>query len=152
MKFSGAIRVDLVRSRLLAAVLAGAHLATLLPLWWAGLPEWAAAVLTLAILTHGGWAIRRYALLRSPHSVIAVTLQPAGDCRLTLRNGADLAGLVDPATVVLGPLVILAIRRGTIRPSVRALIARDMAPDEALRQLRVGLKWGGAQDSRAGHA
>ena len=152
MKASGAIRVDLFRSRWLVAVLAGAHVATLVPLVWAGLPIWATAPLALAVLAHGVWTIRRFALLHSARSVIAVTLHPDGDCALTLRNGADLTGRVDPATVVLGTVVILAVRRGSVRPGARALIAQDMVSDEDFRRLRVGLKWGAVQEVGASHA
>ncbi len=152
MKTSSALRVNLGPSRSLSCVLAGLHGATLLPLWWAGLPVWTGAILALAIIVHGGWSVRRHALLRSARSVTAVELGPAGNCTLIRRDGTEVAGAVDPGSLVVGALVILGVRRAGIRPALRALIVRDMLPEEEFRRLRVGLKWGGAQAPDAGHA
>lgn len=152
MSHSGSLEVVLTPSRSLCIVLAGVHGATLLPLWWAGLPGWVGMLLALAIGVHCLWAVRRFALLRSAHSVTAIALRDAGGCALGLRSGEAISGSVDPAgTVVFGSLVILGVRRAAIRPGVRVLIAADMLPDELFRRLRIGLKWGGAQPD-AGHA
>ena len=139
-------------SRTLFVVLAGLHCATLLPLWSAGLPGLTGVAITLAIFAHGVWVVRRHALLRSPRAVTGLTLTAGGNCTLTLREGTRVTGAVDPATMVIGTLVILAVRRNTFRPATYVTIVADMLANDDFRRLRVGLKWGGAQRSDAGHA
>ena len=149
MKEPGSIRVVLRPSGLVAGWLAGIHAATLLPLWWAAPHAWAGAVLTLAVAVHGAWAVRRFGLLHSPRSVTAVELQ-SGGCVLTHPDGSEFSGAVAASTLVMGPLVILAVADsagGSIR---HALIAGDMLAGDDFRRLRVALKWGTMQ--KPGHS
>jgi hypothetical protein len=118
----------------------------LVPLWWSGLPVWAGAVLVFGIAVHGAWAIRRFGQLRSPRSVAGIALQHGAQCTLTARNGAEFTGPVDPSTLVLGSLVVLAVKRSAGHPPHRAIVARDMLAEDDFRRLRVSLKWGGTQE------
>lgn len=152
MKEPASIRVVLGPSRLITGWLAGLHGATLLPLWWSGLAGWAVAALAIAIGAHGAWAIRRYGQLQSPRSVVGIALRPGIDCTVTARNGAIFSGPVDPSTLVIGSLVVLAVKASSGHPPVRAIVARDMLGEEDFRRFRVGLKSGGTQESGGSQA
>jgi hypothetical protein len=144
---SASVRATLRPSRLITAWLAGLHGATLVSLFWSTLPVWAGAALAFAIAVHGAWAIRRFGQLRSPLSVTGIALQLGAGCALVARSGAKFSGPVDPSTVVLGSLVILAIRESAGRSPHRAIVAPDMLAEDDFRRLRVALKWGGFQES-----
>lgn len=146
MKESASVRVTLRPSRLITAWLAGLHGATLVPLWWSALPIWAGAALAIAIAAHGAWAIRRFGQLQSSLSVTGIALQPGADCTLAARSGAEFSGPVDPSTVVLGSLVVLAVKGSAGHSPCRAIVARGMLAEDDFRRLRVGLKWGGVQE------
>jgi hypothetical protein len=146
VKESASIRVILRPSRLITAWLAGLHGATLVPLWWSALPVWAGAALAIAIAVHGAWAIRRFGQLQSPLSVTGIALQPGADCILAARSGAEFGGPVDPSTVVLGSLVILAVKESAGHSHRRAIVVRDMLAEDDFRRLRVGLKWSRVQE------
>lgn len=141
---SATVRAALGPSRLVAVWLALLHAATLVPLWalcWLGLPVWTGTVLSMVIFAHGAWAIRRFARLKSPWSVVAMELRPGADCTLAFRRGGEVSGLVEPSTVVLGSLVVLAVKGVGLRTR-RAIVAPDMLAREEFRRLRVALKWG----------
>ncbi|MFS8084920.1 MAG: protein YgfX [Acidobacteriota bacterium] len=152
MKAPASIRVALRPSRLITSWLAGIHGATLLPLWWSALPVWASLVVTIAVAVHGAWAIRRFGRLQSPHSVTGVALRPGVDCTLTTRNGAEFSGPVHPSTLVVGSLIVLALKISAKPLLQRTVIAPDMLAEEDFRQLRVGLKWGRPQASEGSQA
>jgi hypothetical protein len=147
VKESTAIRVTLGRSRLISAWMAGVHAATLLPLWWSAPPLWAGAAVATLIALHGAWAIRRFGLLCSPRSVTGIALHPGGRCALGARDGEEFAGHLAASTVVLGSIVVLAVKDRAGHAACRALIARDMLNEDDFRRLRVGLKWGGTQET-----
>jgi hypothetical protein len=151
VKESTAIRVALGPSRLITAWLAGMHAATLVPLWWSAPPLWAGVAIAIVIATHGAWAIRRFGQLRSPRSVTTIALRSGGHCALAARNGTEFSGHVDASTVVLGSLVVLALKGAAGHPARRTLIARDMLNQDDFRRLRVGLKWGRPQDMGGSH-
>lgn len=79
--------------------------------------------------------------------MIDIALQPGAPCTLTARNGAEFSGTVDSSTVIFGYLVVLAVKGAAGHPACRAIIARDMLAGDDFRRLRVGLKWGGTQES-----
>lgn len=141
------VRVDLHPSRLITFLLVGVHAATLIPLWWSAQPTWAGFAIAAAIFIHGVWAIRRFGLLRSARSVIGVALQPGGRCALRTGSGMEFSGNVDASTVVLGSLVVLAVRVGEGHLACRTIIAPDMIGKDDFRSLRIVLKWGRTQES-----
>lgn len=145
MKESASIRVVLDPSSVITRWLSGIHAATLLPLWWTAPHGWIGAALTLAVAAHGVWAVRRFGQLKSPRSVTAVELQ-SGGCVLTYRDGRGCSGAVAASTVVMGPLVILAVADSAGRLTRHALIAGDMLAGDDFRRLRVALKWGAVQE------
>lgn len=148
----GTLELNLRPSRSLFVLIAGLHAATLLPLWWAGLPAWAGVAVVLVLAAHAVGVVRRCALLRSPRSVTALSLTAGGDCTLSLRDGNQVMGRIDPATMVLGSLVIVAVRHREFGLATYVPITADMLGDDDFRRLRVGLKWGGTQRSDAGQA
>jgi hypothetical protein len=148
VKEYGALQLTPRPSGLIAAWLTGLHAATLVPLWWSALPLWPSAAIASAIAIHGMWAVRRFGQLRSPRSVIGITLQPDGRCAFATRAGAVVHGSVDVSTVVLGSVVMLAVKGSPGHPARRVIIARDMLAEDDFRRLRLALKWGGTQKSR----
>lgn len=118
-----------------------------MPLWWSALPVWAGAGLAIAIALHGAWAIRRFGRLQSPRSVAGIALRPGVDCTLTACDGAEFSGRVAPSTLVIGSLVVLGVKGPGGHTFHRAIVTRDMLAEDDFRRLRVGLKWGGFQES-----
>lgn len=152
MTTSGALELKLRPSRSLFVAIAGLHLATLLPLLWSALPAWAGVAVVLILAAHGVWVVRRCALLRSRRAVTALSLTAGGDCSLALHDGSTVIGRIDPATVVLGWLVVVAVRHRKFGPASYVPITSDMLGNDDFRRLRVGLKWSVTQRSDVGHA
>lgn len=152
MKDTAAVSIALGPSRLLAGGLIGVHAASLVPLWRMDLPAPAVAVLAIAIIVHGAWSVWRAGRLRSAHSITGIELHPGGGCALIARNGGRFDGVVSDSTVILGSLVVLAVKAVAGHATRRAVVVRDMLAVDDFRRLRVALKWGDAQTPGGSHA
>jgi len=149
---TASIRVALAPSRLLTGWLIGAHAVSLVPPWWACLSAPAGAALAIAIVAHGAWSVWRAGRLRSPHSITGVELHAGAGCTLRARNGDRFDGTVAGSTVVVGSLVVLAVRASAGHATRHAIVVRDMLAGDDFRRLRVALKWGGSQAPGGSHA
>ena len=152
MRDTALMHVALVPSRLLTGWLVGLHAVSLVPLWWSDLPAPAAGALAVAIGLHGAWSVWRPSWLRSPHSIIGMELQADAGSVLIARNGTRFDGTVSDSTVILGCLVVLAVRGAAGQEIRRAIVVRDMLSVDDFRRLRVALKWGGVQAPGGRHA
>lgn len=126
-------------SRAHCILLALVHALALVALALSGVEVWLAGALGLAVVSSFAWSLRRYGLLKDPHSVMRLALAE-GEFRLTLRSGETVTANLESNVVVLGWLVVLNFRQQGARFPV-ALFS-DSADADALRQLRVLLKFG----------
>ena len=150
-----ALHLALGPSWILAAILAIAHGASLLVLWWSGLAAPFALILTLVVSAHGFWAIRRFALLRSRKSFVALTLDRELNCTLTARHGVTEQGTVVAQTTVTGRMVIIVARVGGDRglPVARHIaIFADTLEPAGFRAIRVLLRWARPQTWAVSHS
>ena len=113
-----------------AAVLAITPLAT-------GL-RWALLGLLAAVAVE---SLERVVRLRGPRAIRRFQVQRDGSIEVETASGARLEGRVRPGSFVAPWLVIVLWRPpGSLRDRT-ILVLPDMAPAEALRRLRVLLRW-----------
>lgn len=86
-------------------------------------------------------ALERVARLRGPRAVRRFQVQRDGRIEVETPSGARLEGRVRPGSFVAPWLVIVRWRRSGARLDSTVLVLPDMAPAEALRRLRVLLRW-----------
>lgn len=128
-------------SRRLALLLAAAHAGVLLLLPALPLAPWTQAVLGALLLFSAMDVIRRHALRRGVHSVVALDFSDREQLRVRTRDGWH-AGQVLGSSLVSPALLILNIRLESRRLPVHVVIPGDSADAEDLRRLRVWLRWG----------
>jgi membrane-bound toxin of toxin-antitoxin system len=138
------IRVALGRSRLAAALVMVAYLATAALLAFAPGPKLLRAAAVVPIGVHAVWTLRRWALRTTRSAVVRVELSADGRAALIERGGRRRDGRVQPASYVGEWLTTLVIRPDGARTSRAIAILPDMLPAEDLRQLRVLLRVAGS--------
>src|SRR5512143_616371 len=133
-------RYSLRPSPLLAGLLLLMHLLALIALFTLPLPLWGSALLSLSLMFSLIYGVAGAAWLRLPTSCVSIRLH--GDTvELGCRNGASVSGTVQRDTLVTPFLVVLRILpQGAVRSRSVVILADAMAP-EALRELRVALRW-----------
>lgn len=124
----------------LAGLLLLMHLLALFALFTLPLPLWGGGLLSLTLLFSLIHGVAGAAWLRLPTSCVSIRLY--GDTvELGCRNGASVSGTVQRDTLVTPFLVVLRILPpGAWRSRSVVILADAMAP-EALRELRVALRW-----------
>jgi hypothetical protein len=129
------VRCDLQYSRLAAASIAAAALASALVAGAlpAAMPWRAAALALIAIEAWRAW--------RHSRAVRTLALGLEGGVEVVLREGRLQRGVVRPGSFVAPWLVIVRWRPAGARRDAFVLVLPDMAPAEALRRLRVILRW-----------
>ncbi|HEY6095323.1 MAG TPA: protein YgfX [Gallionellaceae bacterium] len=127
-------------SRLLAGLLLLMHLLALSALFTLPLPLWGGALLSLVVLLSLAYWVARAAWLRLATSCVSIRLH--GDSvELVCRNGESVSGTVQRDTLVTPFLVVLRILPAEGRRCRNVVIAGDAMAPEALRELRVALRW-----------
>ncbi|MGE0558269.1 MAG: protein YgfX [Burkholderiales bacterium] len=129
-------------SRRLVLLLGAAHAGVLLLLPVLPLAPWTQAVLGALLLFSAMDAIRRHALRRGVHSVVALDFSDREQLRVRTREGHWHAGQVLGSSLVSPALVILNLRLESRFLPVHVVIPGDSADAEDLRRLRVWLRWG----------
>jgi hypothetical protein len=133
-----ACSIDLKPSRMLAAVLAGTHLLALAAAG-ASLSGVPLALVCTGIAVSAA-CTSADALLRLPTSVVWLELQEDGTGRWRDRTGQEHPVRAAHASWSGPGLVVLGLRRSRWRTRW-VLLLPDSAPGDALRRLRVWLKW-----------
>ncbi|HEU0188225.1 MAG TPA: protein YgfX [Gallionellaceae bacterium] len=127
-------------SPLLAWLLLLMHLLALSALFALSLPLWGSMLLSLCVLSSLVYWVSRAAWLRLTTSCVSIRLH--GDMvELHYRNGESVSGVVQRDTLVMPWLVVLNVLPPGARRSRSVVIAADALAPEALRELRVALRW-----------
>ena len=129
-------------SRRLAAILIVAHAATGGLLLALPLPSWLTAAVSVLLLASAAWGVHRYALLRGPGAITALSFSDREAIRLTLRDGSTHAGHVLGSSTIGTTLAILNIALAGKRLPVHVVLLGDSLAAEDFRRLRVWLRWG----------
>ncbi len=132
-----ACSIALEPSRRLAALLAVVHAAALAAAL-ASVPGWPLALIVAGILVSAAASIAD-ALLALPSSVRCVDLEEDGSGRWRDRCGIEHPVRATRASWVSPGLVVLGLRSS--RRTRWVILMADSAGAEALRRLRVWLKW-----------
>jgi len=128
-------------SRLLAAVLAGAHVVAGAALWLAPVPVTYALACSVVLSVHLVWVVRRHALRTDDRALINLDLTDDGSVSVCTRAGLLRAYRVAGSTFVSPLLTVLSLRSETAPWTRRVLIPADSVDPDSFRRLRVWLRW-----------
>jgi len=129
-------------STTLAALLLSAGLAACLILLFMPLPLWlqAAAIALISLATI--WHVAQSALLLLPKSIIKLELTSKAEFFVTRRDGQKIKAEVLTTSFVAWYLVLLNLKLPERRLARHVVLVPEMLDGEALRRLRVWLRWG----------
>jgi hypothetical protein len=144
MKGPHPLKVELRRSRLVAALVLVSHLATATLLAFAPGDAMLRAAAVAAIGAHALRAVRTWALQSAARAVVGVELTADRRAVLIERCGRRCEGEVRAESYVGERLTTLVVRPNGARVSRAIPILPDMLPEEDLRRLRVLLRYGDA--------
>jgi toxin CptA len=119
----------------LAHVLAGAAIAGIGPPFPVTIGSW------FAIAANCGFAVYRFALLRSARSIVGFELREKGEATFVERGGRAHEGHVSGSSFVAPYLTVLNFRANEGRAVRHALILPDSLDPDEFRRLRVRLRW-----------
>ncbi|MEP6701353.1 MAG: hypothetical protein ABJB04_00090 [Betaproteobacteria bacterium] len=142
-------------SRIFAGILAVAHATSLIALWWSSLALPALVLVTVLVSGHGLWAIWRFALLRSPRSITAITVDGQSRCTLIARDGVIEQAELAAQTTVTGRMVLIVARIADARRFAalrHVAIFSDTLELAAFREMRVRVKWARPQTRAPSHS
>ncbi len=126
----------------LAVILLAAHAAAIGLLVALPLPAWVILIAAMSLLGSVAHSVHRYALLRSPQAITALTFSDRETLRVSLRDGSSHVGRVLGSSTIGTTLTLLNIALDGRRLPVHAVLLGDSLPAEDFRRLRVWLRWG----------
>lgn len=126
----------------LAVILLAAHAAVAGLLVTLPLPSWVMLIAAMSLLGSVAHAVPRYALLRSPRAITALTFSDRETMRVSLRDGRSYAGRVLGSSTIGTTLTLLNIALDGRRLPVHAVLLGDSLSTDDFRRLRVWLRWG----------
>lgn len=125
----------------LAVILGLAHFAAIGMLWPLALPTavklMGTTVLAISLLFY----LQRYALLRSPRSVVALELSDEMSCALETQHGEHITCTLLGSSFVAPYLTVLNLKPSAGFFTRSVVILADSIDAEQFRQLRVLLRW-----------
>ena len=136
-----ALRIALKRSRRLAGVIAGAHIAAALLLLPLHVPLWATSIAGALIALSLAVSLYQHALLLSSRSIVKVELRDDAGAAVLTRDGAWHEVRVLGTTCVTPMLTVLNLRECGRFLARHVVLLPDSACAEDLRALRVTLRW-----------
>ncbi len=125
-----------------AALIALAAGATLAVLWATPMALPLAILAGTAIVCAALEAVHRVALARGAHGVRVLQVDGDGEVEIEAADGRLREGRLRPGSLVAPWLVIVRWRPANARLDRTVFLIPGMAPAEALRRLRVLLRWG----------
>jgi toxin CptA len=135
-------------SRLLAAMLGGAHVVAAAALWLAPIPVVYALACSVALVVHLAWVVRRHALRTDAGALIELEVVDGGSVSVSTRAGVRRVYRVGGSSFVSPVLTVLNLRSETGRARHHVLVAADSVDANGFRRLRVWLRWrSGEQDA-----
>ena len=137
-RYAAPLALEIAPSVPFVLVLAGAHGGVVIVLAMLPLDYGLVAVLTLLVMVHAGYAIRRHALLRDAQSVTRVGWDAQDQWTLTRRDGTTCSARLLPGSY-LHPLLTVLNFKVTRWRRVSVVILPTRVDTEGFRQLRVRL-------------
>lgn len=135
------LRVTVLPSVRLAALLCVLHLAAGALACWLALPLWLKAAFVVAV----AWRLRRcldeVALLRARRAIVAVAISGEGTVIACTRGGAVLECELLPSSFVSYRFTVLNLRPREGRRAWRVVLCCGNIDSDDLRRLRVWLRW-----------
>lgn len=125
----------------LAAMLGFAHFAAIGMLWPLALPTTIKLLGTAILAASLFFYLRRYALLRSPRSVVALELSDEMSCALETQHGERIICTLLGSSFVAPYLTVLNLKPSDGFFTRSVVILADGIDAEQFRQLRVLLRW-----------
>lgn len=122
----------------MAAALAGAHAGALGVLAMLPAPDWIIVVLTVVVVAHAVYSIRRHALLRDAGSVVRVLWDAQGQWTLTQRDGTAFSAKLLSGSYLHPILTVLNFKVSNWRRMSVVILPRRVEA-ENFRKLRVRL-------------
>lgn len=134
--------VELLPSRILAAVLVTAHVAALIVLWPLEIDALWKTPAAIVILVSAQRAVLCDALRIGADAVVHLEFDDADGCVLAYRDGVRIDARIRPDTFVTGFGVVLRLRFPGSWWSSRVVVLRDACDARSFRRMRVWLRWG----------
>jgi len=141
-----ALYVTVAASRKLVWVLVGLHGAAIAALAAASMPMPAKVVAIGAILWTGIRETRRHALRVGKDACVALRFRQAGRCEVLCRDGKRIEGNIHGGSYVLPALTIVRLLQQGRSSSFTVVLLPDAVSADAMRRLRVWLRWTGSPD------
>ena len=137
-KYAAPLALEIAPSMPFALALAGAHSGVVSVLVMLPLHYGLVAVLTVLVVVHAGYVIRRHALLRDPRSVIRVGWDAQDRWTLTQRDGSTCSVRLQPGSYLHPRLTVLNFKVTRWHRSAVVILPARVDP-AGFRQLRVRL-------------
>ena len=135
------LRIAIGPSRILAVVLAVAHLAALAVTFIVTLPAWARFLIATTIMVSGTWSICRAALQRSANAIVELEVGEGGHISCRTRDSQRREGEVLSSSFISPWLTVLNLRLAGAARARHVVILPDNVEKDTFRRLRVLLKW-----------
>ncbi|MDR2219149.1 MAG: hypothetical protein LBE24_01025 [Methylobacillus sp.] len=136
------VRLDLRPSRRLTWLLGGAVCAACAAIGILPISLWVKSGIVLFMLAASAFHIMRDARLALRSSILALEVSASGELSMLTREQGWRVATVRGDSFVTPPLTVLVLAPEGQRLSRYAVLLPDSADAEALRRLRVWLKWG----------
>ncbi|QJD60546.1 hypothetical protein HG264_17510 [Pseudomonas sp. gcc21] len=127
-------------SRFLGAVLLVMSLLAVTALYRSDLPALHAGIFAAAVLAYCWWIWPRQISLQHAHSVTGLRFDSQG-WHVLRRDGSEAGASLQPDTFVSAFLVVVRLREPGRWFPVSVILPADSAPEDALRRLRLRLRF-----------
>jgi hypothetical protein len=134
------VDAELRPSRELPALVASTHAVAAACPWLAGLPTWAAIVISGLVLCWGGRQVRMIAGLRSRNAITRFRLHGDGRC-VVQRRAVETVDAACVGIERLGRWGVVVACREPGKPQARLVMWRDQCDTRSLRRLRIAARW-----------
>lgn len=135
------LRVMVLPSIRLAALLCALHLVAGALVCWLALPLWLKAAFVVAVAWRLRYCLDEVALLRAPRAIVAVAISGEGTVIACTRGGAVLECELLPSSFVSYRFTVLHLRPREGRRAWHVVLCCGNINSDDLRRLRVWLRW-----------
>lgn len=135
------LAIHLKPSRQLALIFSVAHTGCLIIVWLLDITLLLKIFSTLLLLFSMIYYIQRFALLQTPHAIVAFYLSDAASCIIQTRSNDHHHYQVQGSTYVTPHLTVICLKSKASFFERSIVIFPDSIDAEKFRQLRVWLRW-----------